>query len=627
MQPWVADTEADGFLDEATIIHCIVLRRGREVRCYHDDENIHPWTGSIQEGLTFLEERTEGVVWHNGLGYDLPLIQKLWPGFLPPPVAMDTMVAARVAWPDTGPRDKKRAKEGKFPGTLVGKHTLEAWGHRMGRLKGDFKEESDFSTFTQGMLDYCIQDTNVGQQLYKRIVRENVSPEALALEHAFAPITMRQGVVGFTFDTPLSSEILRELQGEFANINEQAHAAYPAKVERVPYPSFLKTGKPWRGATHKTVTTEFNPGSRPQIAANLIAKGWVPEMMTEGGSPALSNEILGDLAHRYPECELFAARFDMNKRLSQLDHGDKSWLNHVREDGRIPAVAIHNGTVTARCRHMYVTSVPKKGVKYASRMRELFTVPEGRLLTGWDASGLEARIMAHYLARFDGGNYAKLVLAGDVHTLTVNALGPLLDNWEGIADTRRDLAKTEFYAWLFGAGDWKLGYGLGFDPGSGPDDRECEAVFRGRQARAALLKGVPGLEQLVTSIKKAIKRQGYLVTLDGRKVRIRSSHSGVNFAFQSGGAIVMKWATVEFHRILEEDHGLIPWDYGMDPLEAQFVQVGHWHDECQTEHDPDVTELVAAAGPLAMKRAGEHFKLRIPMTGEAKTGQRWSETH
>ena len=72
---------------------------------------------------------------------------------------------------------------------------------------------------------------------------------------------------------------------------------------------------------------------------------------------------------------------------------------------------------------------------------------DGYKLVGCDASGLELRMLAHYLAFYDGGEYAKTVIEGDIHSLNQEAAG---------LETR-DQAKTFIYAFLYGAGDAKIG--------------------------------------------------------------------------------------------------------------------------------------------------------------------------
>ena len=67
-------------------------------------------------------------------------------------------------------------------------------------------------------------------------------------------------------------------------------------------------------------------------------------------------------------------------------------------------------------------------------------------MVGADLSGIELRMLAHYLARYDQGRYTKILLTGDIHTENANRIGV----------SRRDV-KTITYAFLYGAGNRKLG--------------------------------------------------------------------------------------------------------------------------------------------------------------------------
>ena len=50
-------------------------------------------------------------------------------------------------------------------------------------------------------------------------------------------------------------------------------------------------------------------------------------------------------------------------------------------------------------------------------------VPKGKKVVGCDASGLELRMLAHYMAAFDGGDYGDQVVNGDIHTINQQAAG------------------------------------------------------------------------------------------------------------------------------------------------------------------------------------------------------------
>ena len=51
------------------------------------------------------------------------------------------------------------------------------------------------------------------------------------------------------------------------------------------------------------------------------------------------------------------------------------------------------------------------------------------------------------------------------------------------------------------------------------------------------------------------------------------------------------------------------------------------HDEIQVECLEKDAETIGRLAVEAIKRTGEHFQLRLPLTGEYKIGDNWSETH
>ena len=130
----------------------------------------------------------------------------------------------------------------------------------------------------------------------------------------------------------------------------------------------------------------------------------------------------------------------------------QAWMKMVRGD-RIHGSADILGAVTGRFTHRNpnLAQVPSVRAYKGKEVRSLFTVPDGYKLVGCDASGLELRTLSHYLALYDGGEYGKTVVSGDIHTANQEAAGlPTRDN-----------AKTFIYGFLYGAGAEKIGQIVG----------------------------------------------------------------------------------------------------------------------------------------------------------------------
>jgi DNA polymerase I-like protein with 3'-5' exonuclease and polymerase domains len=354
--------------------------------------------------------------------------------------------------------------------------------------------------------------------------------------------------------------------------------------------------------------TEFNPGSRDHVASWLKQlHGWEPKEFTNDGKPKIDDTILNQL--KYPEAKVLAEYFMVAKRLGQVAEGDQAWFRHVKADGRIHGSVITNGAVTGRMTHAApnMAQVPAGYSPYGPECRDLFTVPPGKRLVGADASALELRCLAGYMARWDGGAYIKTVVDGrkedgtEIHTVNRKALE--IDS--------RDDAKTWFYAFIYGGGDEKLGSILLKTKGA-------KARRRGKVSRDKFLANLPALGKLVDAVQKKVKTTGALKGLDGRWLYIRSPHSALNTLLQSAGAILMKVALVCLDRKLQE--------LGYEPG-TNYEFVANVHDEWQIECDEHIAEQVGMCAVAAMEEAGRQLNFRCPITGEYRAGASWKETH
>jgi DNA polymerase I-like protein with 3'-5' exonuclease and polymerase domains len=236
--------------------------------------------------------------------------------------------------------------------------------------------------------------------------------------------------------------------------------------------------------------------------------------------------------------------------------------------------------------------IPNHGSPYGKECRELFEASNGYELVGADASGLELRCLAHFMAKYDGGAYAKELLTGDIHTANQKAAG---------LPTRNN-AKTFIYAFLYGAGDEKIGKVIG------------KGAKEGAEIKATFLRKTPALRCLRDAVKAAAKERGYLFGLDGRRLPIRSEHAALNTLLQSAGAIAVKQATILL----------------MDRIKAEGLDahlVAHVHDEVQLEVRKGLGEKVGKMAVQAIQDAGKHFNFRCPLDGEYRVGGNWSETH
>lgn len=573
----VCDIETNGLLPELDRIWCVVVRTPDSVRHWGPDR--------IPEALEFLEKQPL-IVGHNFQGFDIPAIQKVYPSWEPRGKILDTLVCSRLLWPDLrGPDFTLASKNPDFPKSLIGRHSLEAWGYRLGVKKNvAFKQTHDFSEYNQEMLDYCIQDTAVTLALANRIGSARPSPASLELEHAFAAVLDRQMAYGVAFDRENALGLVARMVSRRAELDQELAQTFPPFVDKYTTP---KTQQ------ERTRTTLFNPSSREHIARALAEKyGWKPVEYTETGKPKVDDEVVAALP--YPEAKLLSERLLLQKRLGQLAEGTQALLSAVKDDGRIHGYINHNGTVTGRCAHSNpnLGQVPSVRHPFGKEFRDLFRVPRGRKLVGADAKGLELRCLAHFMGKYDGGSYAKILLEGDIHAANQEAAGL----------ATRDQAKTFIYAFLYGAGDAKIGSVVG---GSEAD---------GKKLRARFLRKLPALACLKEDVQAVAKERGVLFGLDGRALVVRSPHAALNTLLQAAGAVVMKKATVLA-------------DAGIRAAGLRAHQVLHVHDEYQFEVDEADAEDASGILVQAIRDAGEYFNFRCPLDGDSKIGNTWADTH
>lgn len=637
MARYIFDMESDGFIESMTTVHSLVLHDIDQgftyTACDHSYESIRPnhFVISIEDGLKMLMEADE-VIGHNIIKFDIPAIQKIYPWFsIDESKVTDTLLISRLIWTNLADKDFDfRRKNPQFLGNLIGRHSLEAWGYRLRLNKGDYMKEMEakgldpWAEWNVDMQSYCELDVEVTTKLYNLIVSKNYSQEAIKLEHEFQHIIFKQEQYGFPFDVKAAEKLYAELAGIRLELEDELQKVFKPWLKfagkNEPKRSMRRFIKNPHGAhekldTHKNLNrgyyefiTEgldfckvklvtFNAGSRDHIGDRLKAiHGWKPTAFGKDGKPTIDDEIIQSLP--YPEAELLGRYLMIQKRIGMLAEGKNATLRLVKDDGRIHGQVITNGAVTGRCTHNRpnVAQTPATGVPYGVEFRGLYYAPKGWKLVGADASGLELRVLGHFMARYDSGSYIQEILNGDIHTANQLAAG---------LPTRPN-AKTFIYAFLYGAGDAKIGSIVG------------KGAKAGKQLKARFLKKTPALKRLREDVQAKVKSTGTLKGLDGRILHIRSAHSALNLIFQSAGALIMKKATVIFY----EDATAAGYVFGQD-----YALVAHIHDEMQTLVRDGLENEIGKLMQAAIVKAGEHFKFRCPTDAEYKVGSNWAETH
>jgi len=606
----ILDCETNGLVHELDKVHSLVLRDIDTNHVYSCADK--PGYEPIASGLHLISE-ADLLVGHNLINFDFRALVKVYPTLTKKKSCLicDTLIMSRVLWPELEPVDEQKFShiESKYKG----KHSLGAWGARLNVNKSDFPVEdgaNKWDKWTPEMQTYCENDTLVSLELYEYLKSQELDPRCYELEHTFAKLMTLQEDYGFPFNEQSAFALVNTLKTRHTEIDEQLQEVFPPITEeRIS----TKTGK-----RLKDKVTTFNPASRKQTADRLRERySEIRFSKTEKGNVKVDDDVLKILGKKYPEAALLEEYQLLNKRLGQISEGKEAWLKHSQKykDGRIHGSVITNACVSGRCSHRgpNMAQIPRVGHKYGAECRALFYAPNGWIQIGADASGLELRALGAQLAYFDGGEYAKLVSIDDfdIHTHNAKLFG-IFDGKGKIDKKTRELAKTLIYAVLYGAGAKKLGSILDISLS------EYKQQEIGRETINTFYKNLPAIVKLKDKVDERVIQRGYLTGIDGRHLQIRSRHSALNQLLQSTGAIAVKKATCILYKDLYEAG--LKWS-------CHFAFIAHIHDEIQALVKPQFVNLYKSLAIDSFRKAGEFYNLKCPLTGEAKEGKNWMETH
>jgi len=416
-------------------------------------------------------------------------------------------------------------------------------------------------------------------------------PDWVTLEHDVARILTKQELHGWSFDErsawKLASSLRTELEDTYQLLRDRHPFVYGSsftpKADNRRY-GYVKD-------CEVTKLKELNPTSRDHIAWILKTfYGWKPTQLTPTGKPIIDEVILTEIGTDI--AKMFLKCLDITKKLGMISEGTNAWLKLCTSAKRI-----HHHCSVATNTHRCAHRKPNLGqVPSDHDFRKLFIPSPGQLMVGADLAGIELRMLAHYLARYDQGRYADILLNGDIHQVNADKIGI----------SRRDV-KTVTYAFLYGAGDAKIGHS--FD--SQLDD--AKAKKKGKEIRAAFVDAIDGLAELLEAIKTASEK-GFIRSIDGRKVKVDSSHKALNYLLQSGAGVVAKrWMVINQNNLKQ--------------LNLCCSQLAFVHDELQFECSPEHAQDLCSSLVYSAAEAGEYYNLRVAIDAEATTGNNWSETH
>jgi len=567
--------------------------------------------------LSFFE-RTSGAIYigHNILGYDGPTLNRLVGTKLSAANCIDTLVLSTLYHP-----------------SLPDGHSLDAWGERLGEPKGIF---NDFKGgLTPEMLKYCHQDVLVTAKLFVRLIgvmkKIGFTEKSIYIQHRFTALLKRQEKNGFYFDGPRAIALYSQLRSLEESIEGDVHKVFPPESTYVATRNMYKKDGTYTSIYEKdkerydiVIGNEentymafedvaFNLGSYKQRLDKLKSLGWEPSPLdpktkTGGDKPFDKGELVPSLQkfvdeNPVPEVELIAKWMAINGRANMVN----TWLEAWNEDdSRIHGKLFVADTLRLRHQAPNTANIPgvrvlehNKGtpeeyveVLYGERgyftyeSRDLWQATPGRVLVGTDASGLELRMLAHYLNR---EGFTRQVLDGDPHSYNAE-----------VAGVDRPTAKTLLYAIQYGAQAGKVA-----------------SIIKGTFAEGDALRtqflARLGLDEVMNEAQ-AEQKAGRIKLVDGSLIICPSLHAALNYRLQGGGARVMAQGAIFLEQLIHKK--------GLDSL-----KVGDVHDEWIYDVHPDDAEEHRNLSLRALNMAGEELNMRLPIDGKSLIGPSWAHVH
>ncbi len=627
----ILDIETDNLLRDATVLHTICaydddLRKYlvsisknslTKDEIYNSDLPLDRIQWMTHEGLLQHIQKADKVIAHNGVQFDFPCLNKLYPWFKldVPSQVEDTLIMSRLYYPD---------RDG---------HSIKYYGERLGFPKGD---HTDWTKVSIDMIRYCLRDVMIGVKVWETLnYHESLDNwrTALNVEYLIADIQTRQELHGVGFDQELAYQVaddlclkiqdtdvellnqlpLRVIQGTEVSKPFNKDGKHSKVVQEYYQDSYTNVGGPFCRISFE----QFNLNSHDQIKNYLLSVGWIPDEWNykkdENGrmvkdaygepiktAPKITESSLdtvsGTVGKKLGERSVLKHRRSMIFNLKK-DGTLSGWLNTVRDDGRLEAGAIPCATNTGRAKHFGIVNVPAVGSLYGKELRSMITATEGKVLLGADVKSLEAVVLVHFVKGEENSEGVAELLTNGPHDHNAELWG-----------VPRSSAKSALYAILYGCQIPKLAATLGCDM------KTATKIYDSFWDFYKPVKAVKDrLEQAYKS-RKSKTKGGYIYGIDGRKLFARSPHSLLNLLIQATGSVLVKAALILIDRDIKR--------FNLDAAQVIFM-----HDEAQyivAEKDVDrLTEIIHNAFASTSK----HFDLNVMLEADVKVGKNWADTH
>jgi len=413
-------------------------------------------------------------------------------------------------------------------------------------------------------------------------------PESVVLEHQIAELMATQKATGWPFDINKAQELENQLLTRLENLRRKAENICHYVPHNLFTPKRDNKKQGYIAGAEMQRLKDFNPSSREHIAWWFKTfQDWTPTKLTPTGKAVIDETVLKEI--NTEEALVFLEILVIQKKLGMLSQGTNAWLKLVK-DGRL-----HHSCFIGAVTHRMAHSHPNLSqVSSDKDCRELFiTQPDWKLIDS-DLAGIELRLFAHYLARYDGGRYGKILLEQDIHQVNADKIG-----------ISRRQVKTITYCFLYGGGNQKLG--LSYDNMLSPE----AAKKKGAEIRRAYLDAVDGLEDLVEATKKVATR-GSIRAIDKRQILVDKEHKALNCLLQGSAAVIAKrWLLLTDAKLGNTTHERYAFVHDEQVLGAPAVNA----------------EYIAEVCKLSALEAGEYYNLRLPIEADAQIGDNWAQVH
>ncbi|WP_049854805.1 DNA polymerase I [Dickeya fangzhongdai] len=478
--------------------------------------------------------------------------------------------------------------------SVAGRHDMDSLSERYLQHKTITFEEiagkgKKQLTFNQIPLEqasvYAAEDADVTLRLHETLwaklePQQELRKVFLNIDMPLVPVLSRMERTGVLIDTAILAEHSRELTQRLAELEVQAH---------------------------ELAGEVFNLSSTKQLGTILYEKQQLPVIKkTPKGAPSTNEEVLAELALNYPLPKLILEYRGLAKLKSTYTDKLPQMINPLTK--RVHTSYHQAVTATGRLSSSdpNLQNIPVRNEE-GRRIRQAFIAQEGYCILAADYSQIELRIMAH-LSR-DAGLLRAFSQGLDIHRATAaEVFGLPLDR---VTTEQRRSAKAINFGLIYGMSAFGLSRQL--------------AIPRNEAQKYMNLyfERYPGVQEYMERTRQQAADQGYVSTLDGRRLYLPDIHSrnansrkaaeraAINAPMQGTAADIIKKAMIAIDAWLQQEK----------PLVTMLMQV---HDELVFEVHHSVLDEASAKIRNLMEGC---MQLDVPLQVDIGTGSNWDQAH